>query len=143
MTHLVRWDPFKEMDQTMQSFWNNWAGIPNNSSVATPVLDMFEEDGKLVIHSHLGGLTENEVDVHVDRGFLVIKGERHESDEQKNKRNYMHRESSTTVYRRIALPKDADSDNISAHLNDGILRVEIPMHEKPEPKKISIKTNKK
>lgn len=139
MANIVRFDPFRDMDRLMQSMWSNDWPRGLATTFATPLVDMYEEDGRLVVETHVGGLGEKDVDVQVDRGALVIKGERNEAEENKKKRNYMHRESSTTIYRRIMLPKDADTDKISANLSDGVLRIEIPIHAKPAPKKISIK----
>jgi HSP20 family protein len=136
MANMALWDPFSEMDRAVREMNKTWG---SGATLAAPVTDIFEENGKMVVHVHISGLTEDEVDVHVDHGMLVIKGERSESDEQKGKRIYMMRESSSSVMRRIALPKDVDSDNISAHLADGILRVEIPILAKSEPKKITVK----
>jgi len=53
------------------------------------------------------------------------------------------RESSSSFYRRIALPKRADADKIEAHLDDGVLKVSVPLTPLPEPKKIAISSKKK
>ena len=73
---------------------------------------------------------------------LVISAERHEKDEDKGKQ-YVVRESSSSFYRRIALPKRADAEKIEAHLDDGVLRVSVPLTPLPEPKKIAISAKKK
>jgi HSP20 family protein len=135
MANVALWDPFHEMDKVVKEM-SNWG---SSTAIAVPVTDVFVEDSKMIVHAHIAGLTEDEVDVSTDNGTLVIKGERSESSEQKGKRSYMMRESSVSVMRRIGLPKDADTDHITAHLNDGILRIEVPITEKPQPKKITIK----
>lgn len=43
----------------------------------------------------------------------------------------------------FTLPKRAEADKIEAHLDDGVLRVNIPLTPLPEPKKISISSKKK
>lgn len=77
-----------------------------------------------------------------ENGALVISAERHEKEEDKGKQ-YVVRESSSSFYRRIALPKEADAEKIEAHLDDGVLRVRVPLTPLPEPKKISILSKKK
>lgn len=140
MVNIVRWDPFREMDQMFNQM-NQLISGTSSTLVSAPVTDVFEEDGKLVVQSHLGGLNDKDINVTIDRGALVISGE-HEEKEEHGKRNYMLRESSVSMYRRIMLPKDADTENIQAHMDNGVLRVEIPMLEKPEPKKIDIQKRK-
>ena len=71
--------------------------------------------------------------------LLIVSAERHEKQEDKSKK-YVVRESSSSFYRRIALPKRADADKIEAHLDEGVLKVQIPLTPLPEPKKIAIAT---
>jgi HSP20 family protein len=50
------------------------------------------------------------------------------------------RESSSSFYRRIQLPDRADAEKIEANLDDGVLKVKVPLKALPEPKKIAIKS---
>jgi HSP20 family protein len=145
MVNLVRWDPFKELEDmasAMQRSLDQTYPRSSGSHLALPLMDVFEENNKLVAHMHVGGLTEDELDISVDNGVLIVKGERVVSDEEKKRRNYVLRESSTVVYRRMALPKRADASKVEAHLSDGILRIEIPIKPEAKPKKISVKARR-
>jgi HSP20 family protein len=53
------------------------------------------------------------------------------------------RESSSSFYRRIALPERADADKIDAQLDEGILKVTVPLTPLPEPKKVMISAKNK
>jgi HSP20 family protein len=75
----------------------------------------------------------------MDNDALVIQAEKHEKEEDKDKK-YVVRESNSSFYRRIQLPERADGENIEAHLNDGILNVTVPLKPLPEPKKIEVKS---
>ncbi len=55
----------------------------------------------------------------------------------KSKKHVM-RESSSSFYRRFQLPERANADKIEANLDDGVLRIKIPMTPLPAPKKIAI-----
>ena len=96
----------------------------------------------LVVEAHLPNFEQKDVNIEVENGALVISAERHEKEEDKGKQ-YVVRESSSSFYRRIALPKRADADKIEAHLNDGVLKVSVPLTPLPEPKKIAISAKKK
>jgi HSP20 family protein len=95
-----------------------------------------------VVEAHLPNFEQKDVNIEVENGTLVISAERHEKEEDKGKQ-YVVRESSSSFYRRIALPKRADTDKIEAHLDDGVLKVSIPLAPLPEPKKITIASKKK
>lgn len=143
---LVRWDPFREMEHMTQHMNrvidDAFDNAASGQMMAVPLADVFEEDDKLIIHMHIAGLTEDEIDIHVENGVLTVRGERTTNDEEKEKRSYMLRESSTQVMRRMALPKNVDSEKIEAHLNDGILRLELPKKPEAKPKKISVKAKR-
>lgn len=146
MNRLVRFDPFSELDALQRQFFNeDWATLLKG--VNLPTTDVYTKDGKeLVVEAHLPNFDDNDIDVHIDNGALIIQAEKHEKEGDKG-RKYVVRESSSSFYRRIQLPDRADANNIEAHLDDGILKVVIPLVILPEPKKITIasktKTSKK
>lgn len=142
MSKLVRFDPFRELDVLQrQLLGDDW--MTPIKSVSFPTTDVYTADGKeLVVEAHLPNFENNDVDVHVDDGALIIQAEKHEREEDK-KRKYVVRESSSSFYRRIQLPDRANTDKIQAHLDDGILKVTVPLVALPEPKKIAIESKAK
>lgn len=137
MSSLVRFDPFAELQALQRQFFGDDAF----ASVAAqlPTTDIYTNDDKeLVIEAHLPHFEEKDIDISIDKDMLVISAERHEKEEDKSKK-YVVRESSSSFYRRIRLPERADSEAISAHMENGVLRVTIGFKELPAPKKIAIK----
>ena len=130
----------------------NFLHYKNNSLVMTGCrrskaltfrrLMLFTKDNNLVVETHLPNFEQKDVNIEVENGTLVISAERHEKEEDKGKQ-YVVRESSSSFYRRIALPKRADAEKIEAHLDDGVLKVSVPLTPLPEPKKIAISSKKK
>lgn len=141
MSNLVKWDPFAELSALQKQFFgDDW--MSPLKGVNIPTTDVFTKDNNLVVEAHLPNFEQKDVNIEVENGALVISAERHEKEEDKGKQ-YVVRESSSSFYRRIALPKRADADKIEAHLDDGVLRVRVPLTPLPEPKKISISSKKK
>lgn len=144
MNNIVRYDPFAELSALQKQFFgDDW--LSPLKGVNIPTTDVYTNEGKeLVVEAHLPNFAQNDVDIHIDSGALVIQAEKHEQEKDKNKK-YVVRESSSSFYRRIQLPERADSDQVVAHLEDGILKVTVPLTPLPEPKKIAIenKTKKK
>ena len=141
MSNLVKWDPFAELSALQKQFFgDDW--MSPLKGVNIPTTDVFTKDNNLVVEAHLPNFEQKDVNIEVENGALVISAERHEKEEDKGKQ-YVVRESSSSFYRRIALPKRADADKIEAHLDDGVLRVRVPLTPLPEPKKISILSKKK
>jgi HSP20 family protein len=131
-----------EMVRQMHTTMNDMFEGSASGQMAIPISDVFEEGGKLIVHMHIAGLTEDELDINVENNILTVKGERTVSEEDNKKRTYLMRESSLQVYRRMALPKSVDSEKIEAHLEDGVLRLEIPKKAEAESKKIAVKAKR-
>lgn len=139
MTQIVPFDPFAELQALQRSFLgDDW--VTSAKQVRVPTTDVYTEGEKqLVVEAHLPNFVEDDIDVHVDGNALVIQAEKHEQEKDKTKK-YVVRESSSSFYRRIQLPKISDFDKIDADIKDGVLKVVVPFKELPQPKKIAIKS---
>ncbi|HET9174421.1 MAG TPA: Hsp20/alpha crystallin family protein [Candidatus Saccharimonadales bacterium] len=141
MSNLMRWDPFAELSALQKQFFgDDW--MTPFKGVNIPTTDVYMKDNELKIEAHLPNFEQDDVSIQVDNNALIISAERHEKDEDKNKK-YVVRESSSSFYRRIALPERANTDHIEAQLEDGVLRITVPVTPLPEPKKIAISSKKK
>ena len=140
MANLVKFDPFAELNHLQRQFFgDDWFTPSKLANV--PTTDVYVKDDKeLIVEAHLPNFEQKDIDIHLDDGALVVQAERHEKEEDKD-RKYVVRESSSSFYRRIALPERADRNNVAAHLEDGILRVSVPLTPLPEPKNIKIKSS--
>lgn len=142
MVKLIKYDPFQELNALQRQFLgDDW--MTPFKGVSFPTTDVYTNDGKeLVVEAHLPNFNKDDVNVSVDEGALVIQAEKHEKEEDK-KRKYVVRESSSSFYRRVQLPERADADKVEAHLDDGILKVTVPLVALPEPKKVAISSKAK
>ena len=141
MSNLVQWDPFAERSALQKQFFgDDW--MSPLKGVNIPTTDVYTAEDELVIEAHLPNFEQDDINIQVEEGSLIVSAQRHEKEEDKDKK-YVVRESSSSFYRRIALPKRADAEQIDAHLEDGVLSVKVPLTPLPEPKKISIKSKKK
>lgn len=141
MSNLMRWDPFSELSALQKQFFgDDW--MSQLKGVNIPTTDVYTKDNQLLVEAHLPNFNQEDVSVQIENGALVISAERHEKDEDKAKK-YVVRESSSSFYRRVQLPDRADAERIQAHLDEGVLKVSIPLTPLPEPKKITVSSKKK
>lgn len=141
MSNLTKWDPFAELSALQKQFFgDDW--MSPLKGVNIPTTDVYTKDNNLVVEAHLPNFEQNDINVQIENGTLIISAQRHEKEEDKSK-NYVVRESSTSFYRQIALPKRANADKIDAHLDDGVLKVQVPLTPLPEPKKIAVTSKPK
>src|SRR4051794_5373977 len=132
--NLAKLNPFDELVGVGRSFFED--GIMGSvRALKLPTTDVYTEDDKrLVVEAHLGEFDEKDISVDLDKGVLVIQAERHERDEDKNKK-YMVRESSTSFYRRGGLPPQTGENPIQARFEKGGLKVNRPVRDPPPPQR--------
>lgn len=80
-------------------------------------VEMYEEDDEFVLTCDMPGYELEEVTVSWDEGQLYISAE-HE-DEARNHRK--------TFHRNFRFPKAVDPDEISAHYQNGVLEIRLPI----------------
>ncbi|HVS78914.1 MAG TPA: Hsp20/alpha crystallin family protein [Candidatus Saccharimonadales bacterium] len=141
MSNLIRWDPFAELSALQKQFFGD-DFMTSFKGINIPTTDVYTKDNEMVVEAHLPNFVQDDVNIQVEDGALVISAERHEKEEDKSKK-YVVRESSSSFYRRIQLPERADADKIQAHLDEGVLVVKVPLTPLPEPKKIAISSRAK
>ncbi|SRR6266550_1880323 len=142
---LVRWDPFSELNslhESMNSLFNEAFG--QRATQLAPVTDVYSQnDNEMVVEVHLPSFKEEEINVDVQDSALVISAEHSERTEDNGDRRYLVRESSSSFYRRVALPKQADAEHIKADFRSGVLRVVVPFKELPKPQRVKIVSGEK
>lgn len=114
----------------------------DDSSVVTsqwmPRVDVKEEPGRFVLYADLPGIDPAEIDVSMDKGILMIKGERRsEATDQTDRFSRIERDYGS-FYRRFSLPDSADPEGIQAHGRNGVLEITIPKRAEAAPRRIQV-----
>ncbi len=116
-------------------FDNDW--IERSNSISAPAINVVERENEYCVEIAAPGMTKEDFNVHLDEeGNLVVSLEKkEENNENKEKGHYLRREFSYTQFRQVMiLPEDVDRDKISAHVENGILTIELLKKSKEEPK---------
>jgi HSP20 family protein len=104
----------------------------------SPSVDIAEKDDHFLIQADVPGVDPKNIEVSMENGYLTVKGERKtESKDEKDGYNRVER-SHGTFYRRFSLPETADSDNVSASSNNGVLEIKVGKAEIAKAKKITV-----
>ena len=141
MSNLIKYDPFAELNALQRCFFGDDLFL-HDAATNIPTTDVYEKNGNLVVEAHLPNYDRDDVDIQIDGDNLIISAERHEKEEDKDKK-YIIRESSSNFYRTISLPERANKDEISADMVNGKLVVTIPMTPLPEVREVAIGDGKK
>ena len=141
MSKLIKYDPFAELNALQRQFFgDDW--LSPLKGVNIPTTDVYTKDSQLTVDAHLPNFEQGDIDISVENGVLIISANRHDKEEDKDKK-YIVRESSSSFYRSIQLPERADPDGVEASLDDGVLKVTVPLEPLPEPKRVEVKARMK
>ncbi len=127
-----RRDPWMGMDQ----FWQN-AMSPYTSGVA-PVVDVSETETEVRVAAELPGMDVNDIQLTLDQGVLVIKGEKKREEEHKGEGFHRVERSYGSFSRAIRLPTTCLETKVQAEYKNGVLSVRIPKDQKFCARRIEI-----
>jgi HSP20 family protein len=121
---------FEDLRQEMESFFANaWypRRLPKATTAWLPTMDVFEKNGKLMVHADLPGLTKKDISITFEENDLVLRGERKDVRKVEEDNVYRAECAFGTFYRRLPLPVGLDVEKIEASFKDGVLEIEIPL----------------
>jgi HSP20 family protein len=98
-----------------------------------PRIDVSEKDDEIIVSAELPGLEEKDVDVTLTDNVLLIRGEKKQEKEERE-RGYTYTERSYGSFeRRIPIDAEVLADKVSAGFKNGVLTVTLP--KSPEAQK--------
>ena len=103
---------------------------------APPPVDIFEDDGGLVVVADLPGVEPGGLDVRVEQGVLTIQGR----PQALTAGTPLHREFELTgFFRQFQLPEEIDTERIEAQLTQGVLTLRLPRAAPAAPRRIEVR----
>ena len=115
-----------------------------HTTTVTPRVDIEEDDKSYTLEMDLPGRTEKDVNIELDQNNLTITSSKSEQKEEKKEEKkagkYILKERRTSSFeRRFVLPKDVDTENVSANFKNGVLTIFMQKKASEAPRKIEIK----
>ena len=147
---LVRWDPFREfaqiqdrLNRVFSDVYGRGASSADEGLMTTgtwlPPVDIYQNgDHELVIKAELPDMTREDIDITVDNGTLVIKGEKKLSSDVKDDQFHRMERRYGTFSRSFSLPQTVDPAKVSAEYKQGVLTVRLPLREEAKPRSIKV-----
>lgn len=143
------WSSFRsDMDRLFDRFGSGF-GFPSwprgmfepSETVSVPAVDLAETDKAYTVTAELPGMDEKDIDVSINGDMLVIKGEKRQEKEEKNKNYYLSERSYGQFQRSFSLPAGIDRDKIAAEFAKGVLTLTLPksVEAQQQQKKIEVK----
>ncbi len=144
---LIRWESFGDVDslfnRLMPAAVAAWPrlGLRNNNGNSpewAPSADISETDKEYLIRAELPAVKKEDVQVTVDNGVIMIKGERKQQREDKNEKFHRVETFYGSFERSFSLPDDVNADAIRCDSKDGVLSIHLPKVVAPKNKPTTI-----
>jgi len=118
---FARWDPLRDLLALHEQIGQF---VGTDAPGWTPPVDLYETADAFILTAELPGLSRDQIDVRVEDGRIVIRGERAGTVpcEQYHRVERGHGRFS----RAFVLPEPIEMEAVNADLRDGILTVTIP-----------------
>lgn len=119
-------------------FDNDWMVKANATA---PAINVIESDKDYKVEVAAPGMTKEDFNIHLSEdNELVISMEKKTENKEEDKENkkYLRREFSYTKFQQaLVLPDDVEKDKINAHVNNGVLTIELPKRTPEEKARIN------
>jgi HSP20 family protein len=144
-------DPFlamrREMNRLFDDAFSGFGlpslfGPPLRQMPMAPRIDVSETDNEIRVTAEMPGIDQNNVEVLLEDDRLIIRGEKEEEHEDKN-RNYHVRERVQGAFSRtLPLPFAPDPSQVKAEFKNGVMTITIPKPQEVKQKQHRIEVQK-
>src|SRR5271166_2966910 len=151
------WQSFRsEMDRLFDRFGGSGFGFPSlrrmfdiepawrtSFSFSTPAIDMSEDEKAYKISAELPGIDAKDIDISVSGDMLVLKGEKRQEKEEKDKNYHFSERAYGSFQRAFELPSSVDRNKVAADFSKGVLTITLPKTTEAQrpAKKIEVKSS--
>lgn len=104
-----------------------------------PAVDVADEGNAIRVSAELPGLDKKDFELEVDEDRVILRGEKKETHEEKERDYYYSERRYGSFARTIPLPCTIDKDKATAEYKNGVLTVHLPKTEKAKTKKVEVK----
>ena len=105
--------------------------------VRMPATDIFETTEEIVVLADMPGVSEKNLEVHLDNQVLTLVGQSEAA--APDDREVLHGEFGPAEFRRIfTLTEDVDREKITARIKAGQVRITLPKAAKAQPRRIAV-----
>ena len=138
---LVTWHPTSPMETfchtnplflAQENTWQTGGGT------YLPRVNVIENKDAFFLEAETPGMKDKDISIEVHNGVLTIKGCKEDNLETK-KENYHIQEFSTQSFERnFKLSDRVNTEKVSAKIENGVLKVDLPIHEQVKPQRIEV-----
>jgi len=110
--------------------------LPQTASAG---LNIYETKSEVVVEAPVPGIKKNEITIEVSEGVLKVDAVHRETEGEKREKSAVYRTQRMSEFHYSAsLPKEVKEDEAKAKLEDGVLKIRIPLKDPVKTKRSSV-----
>jgi HSP20 family protein len=129
-----------DFPKTMESLFENFTAsdfVPTGTSA--PAMDITENENEYIVVAELPGVKKEDVKVSFENNVLTVQAERKPYELPEDARILLNEMRVREFSRSLRVPVQVDANNISAELQNGVLRIVLPRAQEARPRTIAVK----
>jgi len=132
-------DPFEQLQVELDRMLETAFGSVGTATAGVyPPVNLFDGGEDYVVKAELPGVAPEKVEIEVEDGTLVLRGER-ALGETRPDAAYHRRERAEGRFRRVVrVPGRVDTGAVQADYRDGVLTVRLPKAKETRPRKVTV-----
>ena len=127
----------QQIDEAFQTGATNIRSLARGSF---PAINVGVTPETIEVVAFAPGIDSKSLEITVDKGLLVIAGERKSEAAQPGERDsvYAQERFNGSFRRVVSLPEDADPTKVDAKLRDGLLHISVAKRESSKPRQVTV-----
>jgi HSP20 family protein len=133
------------LQNRLNSIFNDFAtasgeGSSENLSAGNfvPPVDIYEDQNRLELRLEVPGISQEDLQIHLENQTLTVKGERKLTSEEKEENFHRIERRYGSFVRSFGLPATIDTEAAKASYENGVLSIALPKKEAAKPKQVKI-----
>ncbi|RMH56158.1 MAG: Hsp20/alpha crystallin family protein [Candidatus Hydrogenedentota bacterium] len=135
------WNAWRDLERLQEQLDRIFEPFGGANLREYPAVNVWVNDDGAVLTAELPGVKKEDIDISVLNDTLTIRGKRAGLEEEEGAKVLRNERPAGEFTRSIGLPFRIDAEKVTAKLERGILRVELPRPEQEIPRKISVKVS--
>lgn len=138
----AQWESLDELALAKESLEHHLSDPVSRPQIRTPAVDIFTEDGDVVVRVETPGVHPKDLDITVADDIFTIKGPCANAGQMDKARDYKFREIQRgTILRRLRLPCVVNAEQAKAGCAMGMLEIRLPKSHKRKLISVKVRVN--
>jgi HSP20 family protein len=146
MTFLARRDFSTLQDRMNRIFRESFGPEGSDEALTTsnfaPPVDVYEDEHNITLKIEVPGIDEKDINVTIENNTLTVRGERRFEKDEKEENFHRVERMYGSFTRSFTLPNTVDPEQVSAHYEEGVLKIRLSKKAEAKPKLIKVNVEK-